>query len=341
MGKLKAKRLQMEVKEALKSKERYRWYTEIQRMKKKGWNIKDACRELRISRSEYYYWNKRVLEKEKLMKSGGRITIDIFNTLSKAPHHSPKKIPSEIIDLIVKIRKKSNKGAEWIQYDLKTKYQINISVTGIYKTLKREGLITKKRYHQKKKKYVVDRTYLPGEKVQIDTKHVKVLKGKTYYQFSAIDLATGIIFKALYENIDPASACSFLRDVQRYMPFKITFVQTDNGVEYTWRLNPTIKQIHPFTQQCDLMNITHILIPPASPTYNSHVERTHRVDMEGLWRTKKFYSLSSMKKALKKYVIYYNKQRPTQSKKWRTPIEYANQEFGLNIKRLVYRVQDV
>lgn len=177
--------------------------------------------------------------------------------------------------------------------------------------------------------------------MQIDTKYVKVIKGKTYYQFSAIDVATGIIFKALYENIHISNACSFLRDVQRFMPLKIKNIQTDNGFEYTWRLTPEIKRPHTFTLQCDLMDITHILIPPASPTYNSHVERTHRVDMEELWRTKRFYSFNSMKKALRRYVIYYNQQRPTRSKKWLTPIEYANQEFGLNIKRLIYRVQDV
>jgi len=341
MGKLAQERLKREFLESLKSKERYKWYKEVQRLIKKGYTARVSCEKVGVGRSKYNYWNRRVKERLSCMKPGAPITLDMFKELSKAPHYSPKKITNEVKDLIVKIRKKSNKGAEWIQYDLKTKYQISLSVTGIYKTIKREGLIKERRYHQKKKGYVVDRNYLPGDKVQIDTKHVKAMPGVTYYCFSAIDVATGIIFKALYENIDPRSACSFLRDVQRYMPFKIRHVQTDNGIEYTWRLNPEIKQTHPFTLQCDLMNISHILIPPASPTYNSHVERTHRIDMEELWRGRRFKSMETMKRALKKYVIYFNKQRPTQSKKWRTPIEYANEKFSLNIERLVYRVQDV
>ena len=341
MGKIAKERLKREFLETLKTKERYRWYKEIQRLIRNSHSAKEACMIAGIQRSTYNYWNRRIKELLNCKSDGAALRVDMFRSLSKAPHYSPKKIPDEVKDLIVRIRKKSKKGAEWIAFDLKKKYQISLSATGIHKTLKREGLVVPRRYHQKKKQYVVDRSYLPGDKVQIDTKYVKVIKGITYYQFSAIDVATGIIFKALYENIDPRSACSFLRDVQRYMPFKIKFVQTDNGFEYTWRLNPEIKKVHPFTLQCDLLNISHILIPPASPTYNSHVERTHRIDMEELWRGKRFKNMETMKKALRKYVIYFNKQRPTKSKKWRTPIEYANEEFGLNIERLVYRVQDV
>lgn len=218
MGKLAQNRLKMEVKESLKSKERYRWYTEIERMKKRGWSVQSACKELRISRSEYYYWHRRVQEKMDCMRSGARLTADMFKSLSKAPHYSPKTTPYHIVELIKKVRKKTNGGAEYIRYHLLTKYQINISSTGIYKTLKREGMIRTRKYHQKKKKYIVERNYRPGDKIQIDTKHVKTATGKTYYQFGAIDVATGIIFKALYENIDPRSACSFLRDAVNFFP---------------------------------------------------------------------------------------------------------------------------
>ena len=85
----------------------------------------------------------------------------------------------------------------------------------------------------------------------------------------------------------------------------------------------------------------HVLIPPASPTYNSRIERTHRIDKEELWNIRRYYSFKSMRKALKIHNKKFNYKRPTPSKNWRTPIEYANEEFGLNIKRLTYLVQDV
>ena len=341
MTKCKQKRLESEVKKTLKAKERRRWYKAVQKCIRIGMTVKEACKEQRIGRSEYYYWHKKINEKLKLMKPGAHISIDHFKELSKKPHHSPKQIPEIIENVIIKIRKKTNQGAEYIHYEMITKYLTNISITGIYKVLKRKGLIKERKYHKKRKTFVVERNYQPGEKVQIDTKYVKNMTGKTYYQFGAIDVATGIVFKQLYETIDFMSSCEFLRNCVRFFPFKIQNVQTDNGFEYTWRLNPEVEKIHPFTLQCQLLQIRHVYIPPASPTFNSHIERTHRIDMEELWRKKRFFSLISMKKELKKHIYKYNHLRATPSKNWRTPIQYANDKFGLNITSLRSRVQNV
>lgn len=341
MTKCKQKRIESEVKESLKANERYRWYKGIQRLRKNGMTTKNACKELRIGRSEYYYLDRRVKEKIKLMAPGNHISTEFFKGLSKKPHSSPSQITDIIENLIIKIRNKTNQGSEYIHFELLKKYTINLSITGIYKVLKRNNLIKERIYHRKKKTFVVKRNYQPGEKVQIDTKHLKDAHGRKYYQFGAIDVATGIIFKQIYENIDGMSSCEFLRNCSRYFPFKIRNVQTDNGFEYTWRLTPEIEKTHPFTIQCQLMQIRHLLIPPASPTYNSHIERTHRIDMEELWRKRKFFSLKSMKKELKKHVYKYNHLRATPSKNWRTPIQYANDEFGLNLTKLNSRVQDV
>ena len=99
-----------------------------------------------------------------------------------------------------------------------------------------------------------------------------------------------------------------------------------------------LKKTHPFTIQCQLLGFEHVLIPPASPTYNSHVERTHRIDKQELWSKKKYSSLHSMKKDLKKYVFFFNFKRPTKSKNWRPPVQFAKDTFGLNSTKLYYRV---
>lgn len=265
----------------------------------------------------------------------------MFMELSKKPHYSPKQIPEEVAQILVRTRQRTNQGAEFLRFYLIRKYRITLSVTGIHKVLKRAGLVKERVYHRKKKTYTVTRTYVPGEKVQVDTKYVKNSQGRTFYQYSAIDMATGIIFKQLFEGIGPDQSCLFLRNLVRFYPFPIKAVQTDNGIEYTWRLRPEVQKIHHFTLQCRIMGIEHILIPPASPTFNSHVERTHRIDMEELWRKTQFKSFQSMQIALRKYVLYFNHHRATPSKNWRTPVEYANQQFGLSITKIRYRVQDV
>ena len=341
MNKGKLKTIENEVKETLLSKERYRWFTAIGKHIKQGMTVVNACKVEHVPRSEYYYWKRRVDEILFCMRPGVKIRPSMFRALSKKPHFSPNQISDELKRKIIRIRKKTNTGPENIRYFLIKNYGITLSVTGIHKALKREGLIKERIYHRKKKTPLIKREYFPGEKVQIDTKYVKSMKGKTHYQYSAIDLATGIIYKQLFKTIDPTSSCTFLRNVITYMPFNIKIIQTDNGFEYTWRLNPAIRKIHPFTLQCKLMQLDHVLIPPASPTFNSHVERTHRVDKEELWSKKRYKSLQSMKKDLKKYVQHYNYSRATKSKNWLTPVEHAKDKFGLKFSRLRYCVSDV
>lgn len=341
MGKIKAKRLKMEYKKTLKSQERYRWYTQIQRLLSKGDTVQEACRVTHISRSEYYYWHRRITQLRACTKAGHPLRPAMFHDLSQSPHYHPSRIPQEVVQKIVKIRKKTGQGAENIQFTLMEKYHISLSVTGIYKVLKREGMIIERKYHRKKTPTIITRTYTPGEKVQVDTKYVKAADGTTYYQYGAIDLATGIIFKQLYRTIEPSNSTAFLRALVTVFPFPIRAIQTDNGLEYTWRLHPEITKVHPFTIQCQLMHMEHVLIPPASPTYNSKIERTHRIDMEELWRKNPKKSFQSMQLALRKHVIYYNSNRRTSSKKFLTPIEVANLQFGLHITRLRYPVQHV
>lgn len=341
MGKIKLNHRKREVELTLKSKFLYQRYKSVIKLQTQGWSRKMACIRVGIPRSKFYYWHKKVKQILVLKKPGSHISAFHFREISRKPTFSPKKIPKQYEDLIIQIRKKTNQGACFISYELKTKYGINISESGIYKCLKRAKLIKERKYHRKKKLTVIKRDYKPGEKVQVDTKYVKILNGKTYYQYSAIDLATGIIFKWLYESIGPDESCDFLRKLVNFYPFKIQNIQTDNGIEYTWRLHPEIKQIHHFTIQCELLQISHILIPPASPTFNSKVERTHRIDKEELWNKKRFNSFKSMKKALRSYVINFNQKRKTPSKNWLTPIDYANLNFGLNITSLRLPVQDV
>lgn len=335
------KRLKMEVEITLKSKTLYQHYKSVIKFQSEGLSRTEACIRVGIPRSKFYYWHRKVIRILNLKSPGNHISVDCFRNISSKPRHSPRQTPPRIEQYIIDIRKKTNQGAEFIQHHLIIKHGINLSVTGIYKCLKRAGLIVERKYHQKKKLICIKRDYSPGEKVQVDTKYVKMKSGKTVYQYSAIDMATGIIFKWLYEHIGPDESCDFLRKLVNFYPFGIKSIQTDNGIEYTWRLHPEIKQTHHFTIQCKLLQLEHILIPPASPTFNSKVERTHKIDKQELWNKTRFNSFKSMRKSLKRYVHNFNHFRKTPSKDWLSPIEYANLNFSLNITSLRLPVQKV
>ena len=244
MSQAKLLKIKQEVKEKALAKIRWQWFKEY----KKRRNVCSVCRKYGISRSMFYYWKKR-LDLKSSGKGKGYSKAQRLIAYSRKPKTNPRGFSEETIKLILKIRKRTNRGAEHIWFELKDKYAIHVSVTGVYKVLKRNGLIRERKYKRKANKTYEAPKYLPGEKVQIDLKYVKLVDevaarlGKKYrwiYQYTAIDVATGIKFKMIHESRDGQASIDFLSKVRLFYPFPIKAIQTDNGFEFTWRLHPEI-----------------------------------------------------------------------------------------------------
>jgi len=345
MSKQELHQIRQEVKEKELAKIRWQWFKEYRKCK----NVSKVCRKYGISRSKFYYWKKRL----DLKSSSGTYKSSKVNRLvsySRRPKTNPREYPQETIKLIVKIRKKTGRGADHIWFILRDKYAVYVSVSGVYKVLKRKGLIKKRKHFRKENRSYEAPKYLPGEKVQIDLKYVKLvdavakMSGKKYrwvYQYTSLDLATGIKFKMIYESRDGRSSVDFLTRVRLFYPFPIKVIQTDNGFEFTWRLHPEITRTHPFTTQCTLYGYEHRLIPPAYPRANSHVERTHRIDEEEVYRGRVYTSLEQLRKKNKKSLRYFNEERPQKSKHFMSPLKFAILNFQLQKQKLNYTVLNV
>jgi hypothetical protein len=345
MSKKKLHQIRQEVKEKALAKIRLQWFREF----KKYQNVSRICRMFGISRSKFYYWKKRL---DLSSSSGKSLTTKAKRLISysRKPKASPKEYPEETIKLIVKIRKRTGRGADHIWFILRDRYCIYVSVTGIYKVLKRNGLIKAVKHKQKRNETYEAPKYLPGEKIQIDVKYVKLIDaiakrlGKAYrwvYQYTALDVATGIKCKMIYETHDPDASVDFLTKVRMFYPFPIKVIQTDNGFEFTWRLHPEITKTHPFALQCYLFAYGHHLIPPAYPKANSHVERTHRIDEEEVYRGRTFTSLGKLHKINLKTLRYFNEKRPQKSKHFNSPLQFAILKFQLQKQKLNYSVLNV
>ena len=345
MSQAKLRKIQQEVKEKALAKIRKQWFREY----KKVPNVSSVCRKYGISRSVFYYWKKRI----DLPNSGNGKYYSKTQRLisySRKPKTNPRAYPDEIIKLIIKIRKRTNRGAEHIWFMLKDKYCFDASVTGIHKVLKRNNLVKKRKHKHKANKTYEAPKYLPGEKVQVDVKYVKLEDkmasklGKKYrwvYQYTALDLATGIKCKLIYEAHSQTSSLDFLSKIRHFYPFKIKVIQTDNGMEFTFRLQPDIHKEHPFTTQCKLYGYKHYLIPPAYPRANSHVERTHRIDEEEVYRGRSFTSLEQLHKINLKNLKYFNEKRPQKSKHFLPPLKFGILKFRLHKQKLNYTVLNV
>ena len=338
-------KIKQEVKERELAKMRKMWFREYKEMR----NVKAVCRKFGIHRSRFYYWKKRIDLKTSCGK-GLTSKENRFLSYSRKPNTNPKSYSDEVIRLIIKIRKRTNRGAEYIWFLLRDRYSIYVSVTGIYKVLKREGLIKEHKGRKKALRIYEIPKYLPGEKIQIDVKYVRLVDelamrlGRKYrwvYQYTAIDVATGIKCKLIYEDHDGRSSVDFLSKVRLFYPFPIKVIQTDNGFEFTWRLHPEITKTHPFSLQCQLYGYRHYLIPPAYPRANSHVERTHRSDEEEVYRGKTFTSLKQLTKINLKTLKYFNEKRPQKNKHFLSPLKFGILKYQLQKQKLNYSVLNV
>ncbi|MCD8382150.1 MAG: hypothetical protein LUC30_04440 [Clostridiales bacterium] len=77
------------------------------------------------------------------------------------------------------------------------------------------------------------------------------------------------------------SSSEFVKHVVKKFPYAIECIQTDNGAEFTNRLNSKgTKRQTLFEHTLAELGICHRLIRPYTPRHNGKVERSHRKDNE-------------------------------------------------------------
>ena len=249
---------------------------------------------------------------------------------SRRPHSHPRQHTEEEIKKI-KDYKYKNKDTGLVVLWIKLKRAgYTRSITSLYRVMQRLGIYNKA--PSKKKEYEpkpYQQMTHPGERVQIDVKYVplkcltKEIKDRDgrYYQYTAIDEYTRQrVLWASKEHSTYAST-EFLKVVQKKLKYKIECVQTDNGFEFTNRLNSheTNKKTM-FEEALKEAGIEHKLIKPKTPRHNGKVERSHRKDQERFYYNKVFCSFEDFKNRLKYWEKEYN-NFPMKPLKWLSPNE--------------------
>lgn len=149
-----------------------------------------------------------------------------------------------------------------------------------------------------------ERATYPGQKVQIDVKYVPsycTCNGEKYYQYTAIDECTRIVFRELYDEHSTYSSADFLKKLVIAFSFPIREIQTDNGSEFTNALKAKHCDKSLFEQALENMDIIYHRIRVATPRHNGKVERQHRTDEKRFYKKMKMYNLTDGRKQLAKY----------------------------------------
>lgn len=260
--------------------------------------VTKASIRFRVSRNAIYEWKAKY-------DGSWQSLID----KSHRPHSHPAEHTAEEYELIRRywIRNKDDRIVLWDK--LRTKgYQR--SYKSMCRAIRRLqlGAEEDKRKGYKPKPYA--KAECPGQKLQVDVKYVPsccVAGEVKYYQFTAIDECTRLVYREMYDERSTHSSEDFMRKVIEFFPFRIKEVQTDNGTEWTKALvsnDPNDKTS--FEKLLEQEEIKYHRIRIATPRHNGKVERQHRTDEKRFYKKMKMYNLEDGRQQLKKYNKWSN-----------------------------------
>lgn len=300
----------------------------------KGQKVAEICQFYGIPRKTFYYWlNVWKADPDNFAKN----VASTDNTPKSMPYITDKATT----ELIVRLCKKSKFGPVKLQLLLKER-GIKMSASGIYKVLKREGLI-KKRKKKRKKKYKKYTAFMkePGQKVQVDVAWLPKLFGKSHrqYVYQAIDLYTRITYSRIYSDCCPQNTVDFLKHTTKFLPFRVKRLQFDHGSEFTYDMFLHVKKEHPVHHYLrKRAKIKFDFTPIATPRMNGCVERVHQTWRQEVERWHKWKTPSHMHRDNRKWLKYYNEQRSHFGIKLLTPLQKLNSLKRYKSARLNYSI---
>ena len=253
-------------------------------------------------------------------------TLQSLEDRSHRPHNHPNQHRPDEIKLIDDMRRR-NPNAGLVVFWVKLRRRgYERSVSGLYRFLQKRGQLAVKLPNPKYTPKPYEKMQYPGQRVQIDVKFVPAscLVGDAaldggFFQFTFIDEYSRFRYLEAFKEHSSYSAAEFIRHCVKKFPYAVECVQTDNGSEFTNRMNGS-KTVRPtlFQKTLDDLGIQHKLIKVFTPRHNGKVERSHRKDNEYFYASHKFYSFEDYKKQLAAWQHKYN-DFPMRPLNWRSP----------------------
>ena len=256
-------------------------------------------------------------------------SIESLRCRSRRPHHHPNQHTSSEIKLIYNTRRRNPNAGLVILWVKLMKNGYKRSITGLYRFLRRQGIMAVKVPNPKYDPKPYEKMHYPGQLVQVDVKFVPAVclvneaKGQKFYQYTAIDEYSRWRFVEAFEEHSSYSSAQFLEHLIKAFPYPIECVQTDNGQEFTKRFGSYggSEKLTVFQIRLADYGIKHKLIRPFTPRHNGKVERSHRKDNERFYATHTFYSFDDFSKQLKLYNRRDYNNFPMRPLDWKTPNE--------------------
>jgi transposase InsO family protein len=272
---------------------------------------KDLCAELGISRQTFYKYRRR-FRAEGLAGLVER---------SRRPHRSPRMIPAELEDEIVRLRKELplDRGAQTIAYQLGRAGWPVPSVATIHRVLRRRGLVRpqpEKRPRSSWRRFEWPR---PNDAWQIDATCWALSSGKEVWVMDLLDdhSRLAVAARACSGPSSDAAWMALCDAAERWgLP---AHVMSDNGVCFTGRFLHGSE--NDFERALRTLGIRHIRSSPAHPQTCGKLERFHQTLKAWLRARPLAASHAELQTQLDAFVTFYNHQRPHRALGGATPAE--------------------
>jgi transposase InsO family protein len=252
------------------------------------------------------------------------------------------ELPKHIQKKIAAYRKNYRWGSEVIQAHLLRDHHFLITRFKVDRFIKISGLLDKypvttrkKKLKSKKQHTKVVKVDHPGIHTQMDVKYQTHLlrNSQKCYVYNFVDHASNWSFKYSYAAVNPENTEDFMRRLIDVCPFYIYRLQTDNGVEFTFKYTSVSATPveHPLDKFCRSHGIVHKLVPPGEKELQGLVERSHRQDDQELFSRIDPFHLKEFTSELKGYYLWRNDNRRFKKLNWRTPNEWLHDYLVLTL----------
>lgn len=275
-------------------------------------NISATARFYRVSRQSVHRWMSRY--------DGN---LESLMDRSKRPKSHPRQHTQAEIALVLRVQRQNKKlGLMCLWIRLKMSHGYSRTLSALYRLLRRLGVMDAPRKRRPRKPKPYEPILVPGERIQIDVKHVPksclvgAVSGKRLYQYTAIDECTRWRYIAVYDELSTYNSVKFLHELIERFPFEIGCIQTDNGPEFNSRYQGSGRP-SAFESELQELGIRYKPIAPATPRHNGKVERSHRTDQERFYHDNTFFSLKYIRQQASRY-IYQSNRRPLMAHGWKS-----------------------
>lgn len=272
----------------------------VRLVKYRKWTIRKVARYVGVAASTVSRWCKSPW-------GTGWMPIP---TRSSKPKRSPKALPAETVEAIIKERVGRRRCAEHVHHALKKK-GVNVSLSSVKRTLDRCHL-RKKRSPWKRPHDFTERPEASfcGALLELDTIHIIAPDGSRIYVYTIIDLFSRWAYAEVVPKIGTAQSVAFMKRAIKAAPFRFQMVQTDHGPEFQKM----------FRFRLAKLGIAHRHSRVRQKDDQAHIERFNRTIQDECFDRIE-HSISSFKRALPEYLRWYNEERSHMGINYQTPLE--------------------